>query len=226
MQSRFRDILSETPMGDVNNRMEVNYTDCDFSPMKNQLKDDLTKMVDQIQKGIAELDNEERCLLGELEQIKNRFLHIESKAATFYLNCYLAPFTDKYLKLSISIRNLSERRHGALIVVQRKDPLDSLIKTGIPIEASVSQALLESIFYPGNPLHDGAVLIKSNRIVSAANILPLSTHFITHQQKLGTRHRAALGLTEQSDAIVLIVSEETGKTSFAVQGQLYPMILH
>ena len=82
--------------------------------------------------------------------------------------------------------------------------------------------MLKTIFFPGNPLHDGAVLIRGNQIVSAANVLPLTTKVIS-ERKLGTRHRAALGLTELSDALVLVVSEETGKVSFAINGNLYPI---
>jgi DNA integrity scanning protein DisA with diadenylate cyclase activity len=85
-------------------------------------------------------------------------------------------------------------------------------------------ALIESIFYPRNPLHDGAILIRSDHIVSATNVLPLSDKKI-NGRKLGTRHRAALGLTEKCDALVLIVSEETGKITFSINGNLYPVSL-
>lgn len=82
--------------------------------------------------------------------------------------------------------------------------------------------MLEAIFYPGNPLHDGAAIVHGNHIVSAANVLPLTNKVIIGK-KLGTRHRAALGLSEQSDALVLVVSEETGRVSFALDGKLYPI---
>lgn len=84
------------------------------------------------------------------------------------------PYTGKYLDLSKAVQHLAKRRQGALIVVEREDPLDLLLQAGIPIEATMSHSLLESIFYPGSPLHDGAVLIRQNHIVSAANVLPLS----------------------------------------------------
>ena len=100
---------------------------------------------------------------------------MESVAASFYLNCYLSAFTDKYEDLSVSAQRLSERRHGALIVVERNDSLDPFIQKGTPVGAILTSALLETIFYPGNPLHDGAVLIRGNQIVSAANVLPLTT---------------------------------------------------
>ncbi|MFS0839155.1 sporulation-specific diadenylate cyclase CdaS [Paenibacillus sp. 1P03SA] len=203
--------------------MAIPYADCDFSPMKQHLKDDLEKLISRLQRSIQTLDEENHCMLGEIEGIKENFLNIESRASTFYLNCYLSPFTDKYTELSVSVQNLSKRRHGALIVVQRNDSLDGLIQPGVNIGASVTQSLLESLFYPGTPLHDGAVLIKFNEIVSAKNILPLS-HIVQAEPKLGTRHRAAIGITELSDAIVLVVSEETGRVSFASRGYLYPVV--
>jgi diadenylate cyclase len=198
-------------------------TQCDFSPMKQLIKEDLLLMTHRLGDILNTLDNEGDCLLGELEQVKKSFLHIESNAATFYLNCYLSPHTDHYMDLSLCIRSLSERRHGALIVVERNTTLDSLIQPGVPIGATVTHTLLESIFYPGNPLHDGAVLIRSNQIVSAKNILPLTIKQ-DNERITGTRHRAAVGLSELSDAIVLVVSEETGRSSFSVKGHLYPVI--
>jgi diadenylate cyclase len=205
--------------------MTTHTFNCDFSPMKRIIKEDLQEMMNSLGDLIINLDddNDNACLLREFEKIKKSFLHIESSAATFYLNCYLSPFIERYMDLSLCIQTLSERRHGALIAVERLDSLDAHIQPGIPIAAPVSHTLLESIFYPGSPLHDGAVLIRSNQIVSAKNILPLTmTH--DNERVTGTRHRAAVGLTERSDAIVLVVSEETGKASFANNGLLYPVI--
>ncbi len=196
---------------------------CDFSPMKQMIKDDLHQMTVRLDKILQSIDDERNCLLGELDQIKKNFLHIESSAATFYLNCYLSPHTDRYMDLSLCIQSLSERRHGALIAVERNDSLDTLIQPGFPIGAPVTHSLLESIFYPGSPLHDGAVLIRSNQIISARNILPLTANQ-ENERITGTRHRAAVGLTERSDAIVLVVSEESGTASFAIKGNLYPVI--
>ncbi|WP_199731655.1 sporulation-specific diadenylate cyclase CdaS [Cohnella endophytica] len=198
-------------------------SNCDFSPMKKLIKEDLQQMIFKIESLINTLDDEEECVLGEFEKVKKGFLGIESSAATFYLNCYLSPFIERYMDLSLTIQSLSERRHGALIAVQRSDSLDTLIQPGISVGAPVSHTLLESIFYPGSPLHDGAVLIKANQIVSAKHILPL-TSVQNNERITGTRHRAAVGLTELSDAIVLVVSEETGKASFANKGQLFPVI--
>ncbi|MED3691584.1 sporulation-specific diadenylate cyclase CdaS [Peribacillus butanolivorans] len=198
---------------------------CDFSPMKQILKEDIRQVITALQNNLEAMGNENYCLLGNFEKIKEKFVYIEMKAATFYLNCYLSPFTDKYPELSICVQNMSNLRHGGLIVIQREDSLESLIQPGISIGAELTHSLLESIFFPGNPLHDGAVLVSHNQIDSAANVLPLSDRY-TGDKKLGTRHRAALGLTERSDALVLVVSEETGRVSFALNGNLYPITTH
>ncbi|MFD6442991.1 sporulation-specific diadenylate cyclase CdaS [Peribacillus sp. NPDC060186] len=197
--------------------------DCDFSPLKEQLTKGLEDISIDINTGINTLKNDNFCLLGKLEDIKNKFEKVETIAASFYLNCYLSPYTDKYLDISTCIQHLSNQRHGALIVIERNDGLDSLIRAGTHIGATLTHSLLESIFYPGNPLHDGAVLVRTNQIFSAANILPLSSKG-SGEKKLGTRHRSALGLAEKSDALVLVVSEETGRVSFAVDGRIYPII--
>jgi len=196
---------------------------CDFSPMKRMIRSDVQQLITKLAVLAESLDNEGECLLGELEQIKKNFLNIESNAATFYLNCYLSPYIERYMDLSLTIQSLSDRRHGALIVVERSDLIDPFLQPGIPVGAPISHALLESIFYPGSPLHDGAVLIRSDQIVSAKHVLPL-TKSQGDERITGTRHRAAVGLSERCDAIVLVVSEETGKASFANQGQLYPVI--
>lgn len=195
---------------------------CDVSPLKEQLKEQLSRIGTAIHHSLQNIDNEQFCLLSQFDEIRAGFRKVESVAASFYLQCYLSSFTDSYLDLSISVQHLSERRHGALIVIQRKDDLAAYIHSGIPIEATLSYSLLESIFYPGNPLHDGAVLIRSDRIVSAANVLPVSAAAAL-DKKLGTRHRAAVGLSEQTDALVLVVSEESGQASFAYKGALHPL---
>ncbi|MFJ7936259.1 sporulation-specific diadenylate cyclase CdaS [Sporosarcina sp. NPDC096371] len=198
---------------------------CDFSPMKETLQEGIRQVILDLQKSLEVIGDENNCLLGNFEKIKEEFSSIEMKAATFYLNCYLSPFTEKYPELSLCVQHMSRQRHGGLIVIQRDDSLESLLKPGISIGAELTHSLLESIFYPGNPLHDGAVLVNRNLIVSAANVLPLSD-IVTGDKKMGTRHRAALGLTEHSDALVLVVSEETGRVSFAINGGIYPITTH
>jgi len=203
----------------------VNPINCDFSPMKETLKDELLQVIMSLQQSVQQMDTDTHCLLGNFEKIKEKFVTIEMKAATFYLNCYLSPFTEKYPELSHSVQNMSLRRHGGLIVIQREDAIEKLVQPGIHIGADLTHSLLESIFFPGNPLHDGAVLVNHNQIESAANVLPLSERY-TGERKLGTRHRAALGLSEVSDALVMVVSEETGRISFAFKGNLYPITTH
>jgi len=115
---------------------------------------------------------------------------------------------------------MSERQIGALIVIERESPLDDLAATGTRLNAALSEELLGSIFNPGSPLHDGAVIIRGSRILAAGCTLPLSesAHVGT---MIHTRHKAALGVAEESDAAVVVVSEETGTISLAVEGKLH-----
>ncbi len=195
--------------------------DCDFSIIKDSLKEGIHEVIQSLQDNLEVFDQEEICVLEDLERVKNDVERIKRKASHYYLNCYLSPYTDMHSQLTTSVQNMSQRRHGGLIVVERKEAIDHLVQPGITIDAKLTHSLMESIFYPGNPLHDGAVVVKQNMILSAANILPLSSH--TANDQLGTRHRAAIGLSEQSDALVLIVSEETGRVSFTLNGTLYSM---
>ncbi|MEH7086280.1 sporulation-specific diadenylate cyclase CdaS [Neobacillus drentensis] len=197
-------------------------SNCDFSPLKQNLEDGIKHIINLLEANLDVLGNENHCVLGSLEDVKEHLLKIESMAASFYLNCYLSSFTDTYNDLSIAAQILSKQNHGALIIVERSDSVDTIIQKGTTIGAMVTPKLLEAIFYPGNPLHDGAVLIRGNTVVSAANVLPLTT-VLTGDKKVGTRHRAALGISEKSDALALVVSEETGKISFALDGKLYPI---
>jgi diadenylate cyclase len=116
---------------------------------------------------------------------------------------------------------LSERRHGALIVLQRSSSLEEYIHTGIALNSDVSPQLLLTIFWPKTELHDGAAIIDADgRIAAAACVLPLSASRNLPARKLGTRHRAALGISEVGDALCVVVSEETGRISIADQGRL------
>ncbi|HIU48379.1 MAG TPA: TIGR00159 family protein [Candidatus Avimonoglobus intestinipullorum] len=115
--------------------------------------------------------------------------------------------------------NMSKSKTGALIVLERKVKLGDVINTGTLINADISAALLENIFVPNTPLHDGAVIIKDEKIHTAGCLLPLTSN-TNLSRELGTRHRAALGISEASDAMVVVVSEETGKISLALNGTL------
>lgn len=118
-----------------------------------------------------------------------------------------------------SCQTMSKSRIGALIVLERETKLGEIIDTGIPLNADVSSELLVNIFIPKTPLHDGAVVVRENKIVAAASFLPLSQN-PNLSKELGTRHRAGLGVSEESDAVVVIVSEETGGISVAMGGEL------
>jgi len=118
---------------------------------------------------------------------------------------------------------LSAREHGALIVLQRGDSLEEYARTGVRMNAEVTPELLLQIFYPNTPLHDGAVIIANNRVIAGACVMPLSSSGIltrSPERQMGLRHRAALGTSEATDAITVVVSEETGSMSIAHNGRM------
>lgn len=119
----------------------------------------------------------------------------------------------------LAVGRMMQGKTGALIVVERKIGLRTFVESGVNLDAVVSRDLLCSIFYPGGALHDGAVIIQGDRIAAAACFLPLTTNPML-QTELGTRHRAALGITEESDCIAIVVSEETGRVSAAAFGEI------
>jgi diadenylate cyclase len=122
-------------------------------------------------------------------------------------------------EILLALQYLSQHRIGALIVVERDIGLKSFIETGVNLEAQLSRDLLLTIFYPGSPLHDGAVILQGDRIAAAACFLPLTLN-PSVMNTFGTRHRAAIGITEETDCLALVVSEETGRVSFALAGAL------
>jgi diadenylate cyclase len=126
---------------------------------------------------------------------------------------------DAIEELVVAVSNLSSHRIGALIVIERQIGLRNYIEGGIPLDALITYDLLASIFQTTSPLHDGAVIVQGERIAAAACFLPLSVNQKVSRQ-LGTRHRAALGLTEENDALAVVVSEETGVVSLAINGRL------
>ena len=125
--------------------------------------------------------------------------------------------------VTAAVLQLSQRRHGALIILRRKQFLDSYYKNGVLLDSIVTPQILMQIFYPNTPLHDGAVIIDENRIKAAACVMPLSSSGVlnsTADRSLGLRHRAALGISEVSDALAVVVSEESGTISIAHRGRL------
>lgn len=124
--------------------------------------------------------------------------------------------------VSAAIR-LSDRRHGALIVIQRSDNLDEFIATGVRLDARVTPELLLQVFYPNTPLHDGAVILSGMQLLAAACVMPLSASGVlahSPDRQMGLRHRAALGISEVSDAVTVVVSEETGAISVVHGGRM------
>ena len=158
------------------------------------------KLSDQVMKG------GEHSLLLWLKQLVFKKETVEHENAPIDAICQAA-------------NDLSRSKTGGLIVIERKHRLDSLIQSGVALDAAVSPYLIRNIFYEGAPLHDGALMIRHGRIDAAGCILPV-THRADVDQDLGTRHRAAIGLSENSDAVIVVISEESGAISVACEGVL------
>jgi diadenylate cyclase len=140
--------------------------------------------------------------------------------AQFFKYFERASSDDETLEeLVVAASTLAARKIGAIIVVERQIGLRNYIEGGIPLDALVTYDLLASIFHTGSPLHDGAVIVQNDRVAAAACFLPLSVNPRVSRE-LGTRHRAALGITEENDAVAIVVSEETGAISLAIGGGL------
>lgn len=135
----------------------------------------------------------------------------------------LAGAQDTIHTVVTAASRLADLQHGALIVLQRHDTLDDYVRSGVQMNAQVTPQLLLQIFYPNTPLHDGAVIITDTRLIAAACVMPLSSSGVltdTPEHKLGLRHRAALGISEVSDAVAVVVSEETGYISIVHSGRM------
>ena len=125
---------------------------------------------------------------------------------------------ETIMPIVMSCMNLSKGKVGALIVIERTVPLDNIVRTGDTIDAAINQRLIENVFFKNSPLHDGAMIISKRRIKAAGCILPVS-HDLDIPKELGLRHRAAMGMSQESDALAVVVSEETGGISVAVRGE-------
>lgn len=153
-----------------------------------------------------------------------RTLERLGRAGTIVPPAFSSSTTPKAIPAIVSaVGQLSERRHGALIVIQRLDNLDEYIRTGVALHAVVTPELLLQVFYPNTPLHDGAVIISGSQIIAAACVMPLSASgVLTHSpdRQMGLRHRASLGISEVSDAVAVVVSEETGNITVVHGGRM------
>ena len=127
---------------------------------------------------------------------------------------------EAIMPVVMACMSMGKNKVGALIVIERLTPLDEVIATGDVIDANINQRLIENIFFKNSPLHDGAMVISKNRIRAAGCILPVSHNFDIPKE-LGLRHRAAMGISQDSDAIAIVVSEETGRISVAIRGQFH-----
>jgi diadenylate cyclase len=121
--------------------------------------------------------------------------------------------------VALACQRMAERRHGALIVLERATGLENYADTGVHVDAEVTSELLQTVFFRNTLLHDGAVIIRNNRVLAAACILPLTSSFMS-DRRMGLRHRAAIGITEATDAIAVVVSEEHGQISIAHNGRM------
>lgn len=130
---------------------------------------------------------------------------------------------DTISTLVMAATRLSDRQHGALIVIQRKDDLGEYVRTGVRLDATVTPEVLLQVFFPNTPLHDGAVIISGSRLVAAACVMPLSSSGVlarSPDRQMGLRHRAALGISETTDAVTIVVSEETGNIAVVHGGRM------
>ena len=125
---------------------------------------------------------------------------------------------ESIMTIVMACMNMAKGKVGALIVIERGAPLDDICETGDIIDANINQRLIENIFFKNSPLHDGAMVISKKRIKAAGCILPVSHNFDIPKE-LGLRHRAAMGISQSSDAIAIVVSEETGRISVAIKGE-------
>lgn len=161
---------------------------------------------DQIKRFLIEIGSR-----GRLSMFKKLFKHDSSEENE--------QKHSKVMNIVYSCMSMSKSKTGALIVLQRKVPLDDYVKTGDIIDSDINMRLIENIFFKNSPLHDGAMIIGDSRIKSAGCILPVS-HDMNIPKHLGLRHRAALGMSQVTDSVCVIVSEETGHISVAMDGSL------
>jgi uncharacterized protein (TIGR00159 family) len=162
-------------------------------------------------------------LLQKMYEIRVGLNQLEQDLLQTHLKCCISPNIKVPGEVVLALAKLSQKRHGVIIVIENEDNLDNHLRGGVMIDAALSAPILENIFYPGSPLHDGAVIIRDSKIRKASVFLPLAPHTSELEALgLGSRHRAGLGLSQVSDALIIVVSEEKGWISMAFRGQLYP----
>ena len=192
----------------------------------------ITRQLEELKSRVTRLHDDIPCLkqcsrlsdlLQKMYEIRVGLNQLEQDLLQTHLKCCISPNLKVPGEVILALSRLSEKRHGAIIVMEHEDNLDEHLQGGVIIDAAVSAPILENFFYPGSPLHDGAMIIRNLKIRKVNVILPLAPHTSELEAlSLGSRHRAALGLSQVSDALVIVVSEEKGWISIALQGQLYP----
>ena len=192
----------------------------------------IKEQLDDLKSSVAKLHNDIKCLkqcsrlsnlLQKMYEIREGLDQLEQGLLHTHLKCCISPNIKVPGEVALALSKLSEKRHGAIIVMEHENNVDEHLQGGAIVEAAVSALILENIFYPGSPLHDGAVVIRNSNIRKASVLLPLAPHTSELEALgLGSRHRAALGLSQVSDALIIVVSEEKGWITIALQGQLYP----
>lgn len=192
----------------------------------------IKEQLEELKSKVTKLRNDMPCLkqcsrLGNLLQktyeIREGLNQFEKSLLQTHLKCCISPNIKVPGEVVLALSKLSEKRQGAIIVMERQDNLNERTQGGIIIDAVASAPILENIFYPGSPLHDGAVIIRDSKIRKVSVLLPLAPHTSELEALgLGSRHHAALGLSQVSDALIIVISEEKGWISMALRGQLYP----
>ena len=192
----------------------------------------IKQQLEELKSRVTKLHNDIPCLkqcprlsdlLQKMYEIRVGLNQLEQDLLQTHLKCCISSNIKVPGEVVIALSTLSNRRHGAIIVMEHEDNLDDHLQGGVIIDAAVSAPILENIFYPGSPLHDGAAIIRDSKIRKVNVLLPLAPHTSELEALgLGSRHRAALGLSQVSDALIIVVSEEKGWISMALQGQLYP----
>ena len=206
------------------NGLNDEYQMSEEAAIKQQLEE-LKSRVTQLHDDIPCLKQCSRLsdLLQKMYEIRVGLNQLEQDLLQTHLKCCISPNIKVPGEVVLALSKLSEKRHGAIIAIEHEDNLDDHLQGGVIIDAAVGAPILENIFYPGSPLHDGAMIIRDSKIRKVNVILPLAPHTSELEALgLGSRHRAALGLSQVSDALIIVVSEEKGWISMAFRGQLYP----
>jgi DNA integrity scanning protein DisA with diadenylate cyclase activity len=192
----------------------------------------IKQQLEELKSRVTQLHNDIPCLkqcsrlsdlLQKMYEIRVGLNQLEQDLLQTHLKCCISQNIKVPAEVVIALSKLSKRRHGVIIVMEHEDNLDEHLQGGVILDAALSAPILENIFYPGSPLHDGAVIIRDSKIRKASVLLPLASHTPELEALgLGSRHRAGLGLSQVSDALIIVVSEEKGWISMAFRGQLYP----